>query len=321
VATAQRIAIIVFPGVQPLDAVGPFEVFAGANQLLARTAYEVDLRATIAGPVIGESGLAVVANALGAGPIETLIVAGGNGVFAARNDSTLISWIAHQARTANRVASVCTGTFLLAEAGLLDGQTVTTHWARAARLAEEYPALTVDVDPIFVHQGRIWTSAGVTAGMDLALAMVAEDHGAEVAQTIARWLVMLRRRSGGQSQFAPAVWTRATDYQPLRAALDHIHTDPSADLSIDALAAATGLSSRHFSRLFHEHIGQTPGRYVDGMRVELARSLLEQTNDTVVVVAQKCGFGTAETMRRTFVRHVHVSPDQYRQHFALANSH
>ena len=317
VAATQQLSIIAFDGVQPLDVVGPHEVFAGANEVLDAEAYAVEVQASTPGAVRSERGLTLYAGPLSPTPVDIVIAAGGNGVFAACEDTALIGWITTQASTARRVASVCTGTFLLARAGLLDGHTVTTHWARAERLAREYQTLRVDADPIYISDGRIWTSAGVTAGLDLSLAIVAEDHGVDVAQTIARWLVMFRRRSGGQSQFAPAIWTRATDHQPVQAALDQIHDDPVADLSVEALARAVHLSPRHFSRVFTEHVGVSPGRYVDQVRVEAARHQLEQTAETVETIAHNCGFGTGETMRRTFARQLRVTPDQYRRHFSL----
>ena len=316
-APTQQIAIVAFPGVQPLDVVGPHEVFAGVNQVFGQDVYDIRVVASSAGAVRGESGLALHAEALSEGQVHTLIAAGGTGVFAARADDVLISWITQQAKNADRLASVCTGTFLLAEAGLLVGQRVTTHWARAERLALEYPQITVDVDPIYLRSGRIWTSAGVTAGLDMSLAIVADEHGAAAAQTIARWLVMLRRRSGGQSQFASAVWTKASDVQPIQAVIERIHAEPQADLSVETLAAAASLSTRHFSRLFTDQIGVPPGRYVDNVRVETARHRLEQTTDTIDAIARTSGFGTSETMRRTFVRQLRVTPDQYRRHFAL----
>ena len=317
----RNVAIVAFPGVQPLDVVGPHEVFAGANKLLDDQAYAITIRATVAGPVLGESGLSLLAEGLTHDPIDTLLIAGGFGVFAARHDEMLVDWIRTTAATARRVASVCTGAFLLAEAGLLNGRTVTTHWARAERLATDYPLVTVDPDPIYIHDGNIWTSAGVTAGMDLALALVGEDHGVDLAQTIARWLVMLRRRSGGQTQFAPAVWTQATDYLPIQAAVEHIQANPNVDLSVQAIARTVGLSSRHFSRMFTEHVGMSPGRFVDQARMDIARHRLEQTTDTVATIANTCGFGTSETMRRTFMRHLRVSPDHYRRHFSTSPLH
>lgn len=318
------VAIVCFAGMQPLDVVGPHEVFAGATRLLAADAsrgrpagYDVRLVAAAPGAVVGESGLALVVDdpLPHPGAVDTLIVPGGDGVLAARVDTALVDFVRATAGSARRVASVCSGTFVLAEAGLLDGRTVTTHWRRAKQLATDYPAVAVDADPIYVHDGRIWTSAGVTAGIDLALAMVEEDHGPTLAQTIARHLVMFLRRPGGQSQFATPVWSPATGLDTIRAAQDAVHADPGADHRVAVLAGRVGMSARHFTRRFHEEVGEPPARYVEHVRVECARALLERDEAGVRVVAERCGFGTAETMRRAFLRRVGVAPDDYRKRF------
>ena len=317
---------MVFPGVQSLDLVGPFEVFAGAAELLAASApsapraYEVVAVSATGGAVSTESGLSLGTQPLHAAtqPIDTLVIAGGHGVQAARGDATLISWIRETAPSVRRLATVCTGTFLAAEAGLLDGRTVTTHWARADQLAEEFPRLTVEADPIFTRSGNIWTSAGVTAGIDLALALVEDDHGTEAAQTVARWLVMFLRRPGGQTQFAAPVWMPRAERSSVLRAQQAIEDDPAADHRIAALAAGAALSPRHFTRLFTEQVGESPGQYVERIRTEAARTMLADTSDTVATIARRCGFGTAETMRRTFVRRVGVAPDHYRRRFGSA---
>ncbi len=317
----RHVVIVVYDGLQPLDAVGPHEVFAGANQWLdsqqdARPRYRLRLAATTA-VVRGESGLPMVAEPLPAHDvaIDTLLVAGGDGSQAARYDSELTTWLVAAAPRARRFGTVCSGTFVAAEAGLLDGCTVTTHWARASQLAEEYPALTVDSDPIYLRHGSIWSSAGVTAGIDMALAMVEDDLGAEVAQTIARWLVMFVHRPGGQTQFATPVWTPRANNISIRATQDYIDANPGEDLRVDRLAARTVMSERHFSRQFTAEVGTSPARYVERARIEAARRALEVTTDTVETVASRCGFGAAETLRRSFHRHLGVSPDAYRQRF------
>jgi transcriptional regulator GlxA family with amidase domain len=213
------------------------------------------------------------------------------------------------------VATVCSGTFLAAQAGLLDGRTVTTHWARAASLAAEFPTTTVDADPIYRRDGNVWTSAGVTAGIDLALALVEDDLGSDVAQNVARWLVMFLHRPGGETQFAAPVWTRRADRQAVRAAQSAIDAAPGADHRVPALAAAAAMSPRHFTRLFTEEVGESPGRYVEQVRIEAARRQLESSTDTLDVIAQTCGFGTAETLRRAFHRRLGVAPDSYRHRF------
>jgi transcriptional regulator GlxA family with amidase domain len=200
---------------------------------------------------------------------------------------------------------------------LLDGCHVTTHWARASQLSGRHPHLHVDADPIFVRDGRVWSSAGVTAGIDLALALVEDDHDPHVAQTVARWLVMFLRRPGGQTQFATGVWTeRATD-EPVRRAQEAIERDPAEDHRIERLAARVGMSERHFVRRFTESTGTTPARYVSAVRLEAARRALEESSDTVEAIARRCGFGTGETLRRTFARRLGVTPDAYRNRFTV----
>ena len=315
----RRIVIVGFPDAQALDLVGPYEVFAGAAQL-APGAYEVVLCCRGGGPVKTESGLTLAAAELPAAgePIDTLVLVGGDGVQAARRDSDLIEWIAATAPGCRRVATVCTGTFLAAEAGLLDGRRVTTHWAHAERLQGEFPALEVDADPIYVRDGAVWTSAGVTAGIDLALALVEQDHGTSLAQTVARWLVMFLHRPGGQTQFAAPVWAPRAERSAVRAVQSLVEAAPGGDHRLAALAAAAAMSVRHFSRVFAEEVGETPGRYVERVRLEAARRDLETTADTLDVIATRCGFGTAETMRRSFQRRLGVAPDSYRRRFRVA---
>ncbi|MDH3755378.1 MAG: GlxA family transcriptional regulator [Acidimicrobiia bacterium] len=325
---SRTVHILCYPEVQILDAAGPHEVFAGANRWLdahhsPEPGYDIGLIAPESGPVTSESGLTLVADSAWSdvdpeSDIDTLVIAGGNGVYAQRDDPGLVAWVAVAAQHARRVASVCSGAFVLAEAGLLDHTTATTHWARARRLADEYPQVSVDPDPLYIRHGNVWTSAGVTAGIDLALAMVEDDLGPDAAQTIARWLVMFLRRPGGQSQFAPAVWSEPSGHAPVRQIQDHINADPATDLSIATLAARAGMSERNFTRVFTRDVGEPPGRYVERVRIEAARRTLEQESLGVDVVAARCGFGTAETMRRTFIRHLGVPPSSYRDRFTLS---
>ena len=316
--------ILAYPGVQPLDVVGPHEVFAGANEWCVAhqrpPAYRIAVCSLDGRSVSGESGLALSTAPLPAAAteIDTLVLPGGDGVYAARADRTLIDWIANTAPNCRRVATVCSGAFLAAEAALLDGRRVTTHWARAAQLQAEYPALRVDSDPIYVRDGAVWTSAGVTAGIDLALAMVDDDLGTSAAQTVARWLVMFLHRPGGQSQFATAVWAPRAERSTVRAVQSLVEAAPGGDHRVPAMAAAAAMSVRHFSRVFTEEVGESPGRYVERVRIEAARRELETTVDTLDAIATRCGFGTAETMRRTFHRHLAVAPDAYRRRFRVA---
>jgi transcriptional regulator GlxA family with amidase domain len=317
----RRVVIVGFPGIQPLDAVGPFEVFSGANRAaraLGRAGrYDVMLASTGGQPIRSESGLALCTDPL-PGPevrIDTLVLPGGGGTRAERYDAAMLSFIRAAAPRARRVATVCTGTFLAAEAGILDGRRVTTHWAAADQLRADYPALTVDPDPIYIKDGKFWTSAGVTAGIDLALALVQEDLGTEVAQSVARWLVMFLHRPGGQTQFASPVWVPRAERSAVRAVQTLIEAAPAGDHRLPNLAAAAGMSLRHFARVFTAEVGETPGRFVERVRMEAARHDLETTSDALDVIAARCGFGTAETLRRTFQRRLNVAPDAYRRRF------
>ncbi|AQZ65247.1 Transcriptional regulator containing an amidase domain and an AraC-type DNA-binding HTH domain [[Actinomadura] parvosata subsp. kistnae] len=313
----RRIVFVVYDGFQALDLTGPHEVFHQAGRRSGR--YACEIVAPAPGPVRAGSGLPVHAghgiDTLEPGGVDTLVVAGGSGVYTARQDPALLAWIAAAGATARRVTSVCTGAFLLAAAGLLDGRRVTTHWARADRLAREHPAVTVDSEPIFIRDGRVWSSAGVTAGMDLALALVADDLGQEVALDVARHLVLFLRRPGNQSQFSVALWSAQPSTDPIRAAVQAIHADPGARHDIHDLAAHAGLSPRHLQRRFTAELGVPPGSYVERVRVEAAQRALAGGDEPVEVIARRCGFGTAETLRRTFHRRVGVAPSDYRDRF------
>jgi transcriptional regulator GlxA family with amidase domain len=322
----RRIVLLVYPACQVLDLTGPHEVFAGANQILDGRRrddprYRLSVAAMEPGPVRTESGLTVVADHALADlttPLDTLVVVGGDGVHDARRRPALLAQIGRLAAGSRRVASVCTGSFALAAAGLLDGRSACTHWARARRFAREFPQVSVDPESLYRRDGAVWTSAGVTAGVDLALALVEDDCGAEVAQTVARWMVMFLRRPGGQSQFAAALWQPASELDAIRAAQDAVLADPGGDHSVPAMATNVGMSVRNFTRVFTRELATTPARYVERVRVEAACRLLETTNLTVDVVAGRCGFGTAETLRRAFLRTLGIPPTDYRRRFALA---
>jgi transcriptional regulator GlxA family with amidase domain len=304
------VVIVVFDGLQQLDATGPYEV-------LRQAGYDVELASPTGQPVRSESGLLLgVDRALPAvrGPLDVLLVAGGH-VRAAMHDAVIQRALRRLAPQSRRVASVCSGAFVLAEVGLLDGRRATTHWAACDLLAHEYPSVTVDPDPIFVRDGSVWTSAGVTAGMDLALAMVEEDQGREAALAIARGLVMYVQRPGGQSQFSAALRAQRAQREPLRELQDWVVENLDADLTVERLAGRAGMSRRHFARSFAGETGVTPGRFVEDVRVEAARRLLESTSRSLEEVAATCGFGTAETMRRAFLRSVRVPPAEYRRRF------
>jgi transcriptional regulator GlxA family with amidase domain len=317
---SRRIVFVIFEGFQPLDLVGPHEVFQHAAALAGT--YDCEVVARRAGLVRSGSGLPVQAGSgvtdTDPAGIDTLVVAGGSGVDQAKMDSALTGWIAEAAGGARRVASVCSGVFLLAAAGLLTRQRVTTHWARERQLSREHPDLVVDCDPIFIRDGRIWTSAGVTAGMDLALALVEDDLGHEVAHSVARELVLFLRRPGSQSQFSVPLWSAQPRTDPIRAALSAIHSDPGARHGVADLAIHAGLSTRHLQRRFTAEIGTPPASYVERVRIEAARRALAESDDPVETIARRCGFGTAESLRRAFHRTTRVAPSDYRSRFRTA---
>ncbi|MEU6771805.1 GlxA family transcriptional regulator [Streptomyces sp. NPDC046759] len=313
----RRIVFVIFDGFQALDLAGPHEVFHHAGTLAG--GYDCQVLAPTAGPVRSSSGLPVHAGHgvadLDPRGVDTLVAVGGNGVDHAAGDGTLTGWIAAAGETARRVTSVCSGVFLLAAAGLVEGRRVTTHWSRAEQLAQHHPELRVDCDPIFLRDGRVWTSAGVTAGMDLALALVEDDLGRGIAHAVAQELVLFLRRPGNQSQFSVPLWSRQPSTDPVRAAVSAIHADPRARHGIAELAAHAGLSPRHLQRRFTAELGTPPAAYVERVRVEVARRALVEGDDPVEAIAHRCGFGTAETLRRSFHRHVGVAPSAYRARF------
>lgn len=322
---ARRIVVVTFPETTLLDVVGPTEVFHSANELAAAGVaaatsepYSIVVASSAGGLVRASSGLVVDTTAIGTveGPVDTLMTVGGTGVRAAAADAPLVAGVARLAASARRVTSVCTGTFLLAAAGLLEGRRVTTHWGRAAALARQYPTLDIDPDRIFVRDGSVWTSAGVTAGIDLALALVEDDHGPELARQVARWLVVFVQRPGGQGQFSSHVAVPAPRRGEVRRVLDEIAADPAGDLSVAALARSAGLSERHLARMFRAETGTTVGEHVEAVRVEAARRLLERSDEGLGAVARRCGFGTVETFHRAFKRRTGITPGEHRARFA-----
>lgn len=315
--TSRRVVFAVFPGFQILDLTGPHEVFTKAGRIAGGVA--VETVAVAHGPVPSSGGLTVTPTMTVdevTGPVDTLVAVGGEGIDRACADRRLVGWFARTARGARRTASVCSGTFLLGAAGLLAGRRVVTHWRRCGELAERHPEAVVCPDPIFVRDGDLWTSAGVTAGMDLALAMVEDDHGPEVSRAIARQLVMFVQRPGGQAQFSTQLAAQRPVRVPLREVLGWIAGHPDDDLTVPALAARAAMSERHFARVFHAETGRTPAAYVESSRVEAARRLLETTEAPLESVARACGFGTVETMHRSFKRIVQVTPGEYRRYFS-----
>ncbi len=313
----RSVVLVGFHGVQALDLVGPHDVLTGAA-LMTEGGYRVSVASADGRPVRAAGSLAFVTEAMpNPKDIDTLVIPGGSGVDATRHDPDTMAWIQRAVAASRRVVSVCTGAFVLAETGLLDGHRATTHWAFAEQLAGEFPAVTVDREPIFLRSTpTVWTAAGVTAGIDLALALVEEDYGTEVAQTVARWLVLYLRRPGGQTQFATPVWMPRAKRAPIKDVQSEIESEPAKSHSIADLARRAAMSPRHFTRVFTDEVGEPPGAYVERVRTEAARRQLEESGDTVAVIAARCGFGTPETMRRAFIRRIGVPPDRYRKTFA-----
>ncbi|MEU0117132.1 GlxA family transcriptional regulator [Streptomyces bobili] len=315
---AQRtVLVVLFDDVQSLDVTGPVEVFAGADKHVPGT-YRVRTASLDGGAVRTSSGLTLVPDtALADAPApQTLLVPGGQGTRGP--DPRLTDWLREHGPRAERLVSVCTGAILLAEAGLLDGRRATTHWAYADTLARKHPAIEVDAEPVYVRDGHVSTSAGVTAGIDLALALVEDDLGREVALGVARHLVVFLRRPGNQAQFSAQLRAQTARREPLREVQRWVTEHPDGDLSVESLAARALLSPRHFARAFRAETGLTPGRYVDGIRLEHARRLLEDTGDGVEEVSRASGYGTPEAMRRAFVKALATSPAEYRRRFRPA---
>ena len=317
-----------FERAQLLDVSGPVQTFASANEIVTESGgappYRIAVVSRRGGPVCTSSGLSLMTqaagHAIGAARVDTLIIPGGPGVHEALRDRHTITWVQHHSASARRIASVCTGAFLLAEAGLLDGRRATTHWKWCGRLQERYPAIQVEHDPIYVTDGNIWTSAGVTAGIDLALALVEADLGRSIAMRVARQLVVFLNRPGGQSQFSAPLEAQAAaadgnapnHFAPLHGWIaGHL----SSDLRVERLAEQAGMSPRTFARVYAGTMGITPARMVEKIRVEAVRRVLEATDMPIKRIAAECGFGQEERLRRAFARQVGTTPAEYRARF------
>ena len=323
--TTRAVEVLAYPAVQLLDVTGPLQVFASANDMMAKTGearpYAIRLVAPNGQSVYASAGVALVADPLPPfeAPVDTLIVAGGEGVDTASVDAVLVDWVRERTGRARRTASICTGAFLLAACGVLDGRRAVTHWQHCAELARRFPAINVESDPIFVRDDSIWTSAGVTAGIDLALALVEEDLGRTIALAVARYLVVFLKRPGGQSQFSEALSLQAAE-DKFGVLHDWIGKHLAEDLSLPVLAGQAGMSERSFSRHYAESTGLTPARAVERLRMEGARRLLLDTRLPVKRISQRCGFGSEETMRRSFLRLLSATPQDYRARFRSAGS-
>ena len=316
--------MLAYPAVQILDVMGPLEVFARTSRWLKDhrgrrdDAYHVEILGIRRGAFRASSGLRLYADRRFDqvhGGLDTLMIAGGVGAERYCRRAPLLRWIRAQSKRVRRLASICTGAFFLAEAGLLKRRRATTHWGYCDELARRHPDIHVEPDPIFVRDGSLYTSAGVTAGMDLALALVEEDHGREVALAVARALVMFLQRPGGQAQFSAQLAVQLAEREPLRDLQAYILDHPREDLSVPALARRAAMSPRNFARVFTREVGTTPARFVASARLETARRLLEESTESLEAICTLSGLGTPESMRRAFLRVVGTPPGQYRGRF------
>lgn len=321
---ARRVVMVAMPCPEVVEIGGALDIFTAANRIAAGTGdpgYAVDVVSPVA-TVRQWRGLRLVADhsyRAVRGAVDTLIVTGVQGSEDARRDPALVRWLARTAPGVRRVVGLCTGAYLLAEAGLLDGRRATTHWEDCDELARRYPRVTVQRDPIYVRDGPVYTSAGSTAGLDLVLALVEEDLGRRVALQVARRMVFFLKRPGGQAQFSTLLSAQMAEREPLRDLQAWMLEHPAADLSVEALAGRLAMSPRNFCRVFVREVGVTPGRFVERLRVEAARRLLEETARGIPDVAAACGFGCPETMRVAFHRTLGVNPHRYRSRFCTAS--
>jgi transcriptional regulator GlxA family with amidase domain len=314
--TVRSVAILVFDGVTMLDAAGPAEVLCHVTgpelgyEITAVSASGGEVRTSTGLPLGGTTAISAVEHRA----FDTVVVAGGDRLVGRPIERPLLDAAAALTSRAGRIASVCTGAFVLAELGLLDGRRATTHWRHVQTLARGYPRVEVEPDAIFVRDGKVITSAGISAGVDLALAMVEHDHGPAAARDVARELVVFLQRPGGQSQFSVATSTPVPHHPVLRRLLDEVSANPAADHTVPSMARLAGVSTRHLTRLFGEEVGTTPGRWVERIRLELAQQLLLQ-DWSVTAAAQRSGLGSDETLRRVFDRHLGITPSEYRRRF------
>jgi transcriptional regulator GlxA family with amidase domain len=313
------VSFLAFANMQCLDLAGPMDVFAEANRFLPASAhYQITTLGPAAATIRCSNGLAITPDATWAActaPPDLLLVPGGPGLPGQQPDPVLSAWLRDIGMRSGRLASVCNGAFLLAHAGLLDGLHVTTHWNDASKLAARFPRVRVEPDRIFLRQGRIYTSAGVTAGIDLALHLVREDHGAELALNVAKRLVVFSQRAGGQSQFSPYLAPHIDNASTIEKVQDFVRAHLGEALSIDRLAQEVSMSARNFARVFMRDAQVTPAQFIERCRVDAARVLLETDNAPLKTIAHRCGFGTATSMRLAFSKHLGVTAQQYRRNF------
>jgi transcriptional regulator GlxA family with amidase domain len=318
----KKIVMLSVPPASGVDVIGPLEAFGIASRMVqessGRRGYESELVTNSADLALTtNSGVKILAHKHYSelrGKIDTLLIAGGAGTRGPR-DPALLSWLRKMSKQARRICSICTGAYLLADAGVLEGKRATTHWKFVESFARQHPGVAWDPNPIFVKDGSVYTSAGISAGMDLALALIEEDYGSALALDVARYMVVFLRRPGSQAQFSVAMTAQAAERKSLQALQVWIAENLAKDLSVETLAARVAMSARNFARVFAQELGNTPARYIEQVRVEAARTLLASTDDSVDQIANRCGFSSAELLRRCFLRQFKVAPSQYRKHF------
>lgn len=313
----KRIAILAFPGCQTLDVIGPLEVFAEVNRQTGKEVYDVEIVSNGAKPLVGCSGIGLVPHRTTEDPVravDTVLIAGGPDIQTKTLTENETRWILQSAKKARRYGSICSGAFMLAQTGLLAGRRVTTHWSKAGMLEKRHPELIMEADAIFVCDGPVCTSAGVTAGIDLALALIEDDCGRAVAMDTARELVVYLKRSGGQSQFSAHLSAQMSSMPAIEAIQVWIAEHPTADLSVEKLASRASMSPRNFSRTFLKETGLTPRDFVEATRTDLAKRLISE-NVPLQRAASQAGFGTISNLRRAFARRLMTTPSIYRDNF------
>lgn len=318
------VVFVIYPGVTLLDVTGPAQVFSSANQNSGDSSgqgpvYKILIASSSGGPIATDTGLTldtVPLSSLDNQSIDTLIVAGGAGVFGSMDEDYLVDWVKRNGEQSRRAGSTCMGTFLVAAAGLLNGRRAVTHWRYCDELKVRFPEINVENDKIFIRDGTVWSSAGVTSGIDMSLAMIEDDLGHETAMRVARGLVLFLKRPGGQSQFSDPLAAQTADtsgtFNDLHA---WITTNLDTDLRVERLAERAGMSPRTFARIYTERIGRTPAKSVEMLRLDRARSLLENSDMALTRIVGQCGFGDEQRMRRVFQRHLQITPNEYRHRF------
>ncbi len=319
----RSVGIAIFPGVQALDVAGPVDVFAEANAFIgAGAGYEITLLSATRDALRASNGMQMLADQTFDAPAQsfhTALVAGGPALPSGEVEPCLNRWLVDVAARCTRYGSICTGAFALGHAGLLDGRKVTTHWQDAPRLASRFPQAQVELDRIYIRDGALVTSAGVTAGIDLSLALVAEDHGPAIALAVAKRLVVFAQRRGGQSQFSPYLSVPADETSPVAKVQAYVMEHIRESFSVAQLAAVAGMSARNFARVFVQLADVTPHEFVEQARVDTARNLLESSDKVLKAVAYESGFATADRMRLVFTRRLGVTPSEYRASFRGAH--